>query len=101
MDIASRPSTPVENPETADAAPPPQAPAVIRREEYRPPDWLVPENALDFALGLGQQPADGALRLERHALHPMRGRGLSPHDLFPRPAGCAQQLSGPHDGRQA
>jgi aminopeptidase N len=51
MDIASRPSTPIENPETADAASPPQAPAVTRREEYRPPDWLVPEVALDFALG--------------------------------------------------
>ena len=26
------------------------APAVIRREDYRPPDWLVPEIALDFDL---------------------------------------------------
>ncbi|MEJ5976980.1 aminopeptidase N [Novosphingobium sp. PS1R-30] len=52
MDIASRPSTPIENPETADAAVPPQAPAVIRREEYQPPEWLVPEIALDFALDL-------------------------------------------------
>jgi aminopeptidase N len=50
MDIASRPSTPIENPETADAAPPPQAPAVIRRDDYKAPDWLVPEIALDFAL---------------------------------------------------
>ena len=56
MDIASRPSTPVENPETADAAPAPQAPAVIRREDYRPPDWLVPEIALDFAIRRGAWP---------------------------------------------
>jgi len=54
MDIASRPSTPIDNPETAPeitgAAAVPKAPAVIRREDYRPPDWLVPEIALDFAL---------------------------------------------------
>ena len=25
-------------------------PPVIRREDYRPPDWLVPDIALDFAL---------------------------------------------------
>jgi aminopeptidase N len=52
MDIASRPSTPIENQEAADAAAPPKAPAVIRREDYRPPEWLVPEIALDFALDL-------------------------------------------------
>ncbi len=28
------------------------APPVIRRADYRPPTWLVPEIALDFALGL-------------------------------------------------
>jgi len=52
MDIASRPSEPVENTEIADAAPPPASPPVIRREDYGPPHWLVPEVALDFALGL-------------------------------------------------
>ena len=46
MDIASRPSTPVENHEMPDAAPPPAAPQVIRREDHRPPDWLVPEVSL-------------------------------------------------------
>jgi len=54
MDIASRPSETPENPKTADAAPPPHAPqhapAVIRREDYQAPAWLVPEIALDFAL---------------------------------------------------
>ena len=54
MDIASRPSDPVTNPETADAAPPPEHPAVIRREDYSPPDWLVPEVDLDFALGIDE-----------------------------------------------
>ena len=66
MDIASRPSTPVENPETADAAPAPQAPAVIRREDYRPPDWLVPEIALDFALGLDETRIASKLKVRRN-----------------------------------
>jgi aminopeptidase N len=35
-----------------DARPlPAQPPPVIKREEYRPPDWLVPEIALEFELG--------------------------------------------------
>jgi aminopeptidase N len=33
-------------------ATPSAAPPVIRREDYRPPEWLVPEIALDFALGV-------------------------------------------------
>jgi aminopeptidase N len=52
MDIATRPSEPAENPKSADAAPPPLAHPVILREDYVPPAWLVPEVALDFALGL-------------------------------------------------
>ncbi len=31
---------------------PAAAPSVIRREDYRPPAWLIPEVALDFTLGL-------------------------------------------------
>ena len=31
---------------------PPASPAVIRREDYQPPAWLVPEVRLDFQLGL-------------------------------------------------
>ena len=26
------------------------APAAVRREDYRPPDWLVPEISLEFEL---------------------------------------------------
>ncbi|HEY0958234.1 MAG TPA: aminopeptidase N [Novosphingobium sp.] len=66
MDIASRPSTPVENPETADAAPPPQAPAVIRREDYRAPVWLVPEIALSFTLGLDETRVVSRLSVRRN-----------------------------------
>ncbi|GGC38500.1 aminopeptidase N [Novosphingobium marinum] len=66
MDIASRPSEPVENPETADAAPPPHAPTVIRREDYRPPEWLVPETALDFSLGAGETTVRSMLKVARN-----------------------------------
>jgi aminopeptidase N len=66
MDIASRPSTPVENPETADAAPPPTAPAVIHREDYRAPDWLVPTIALDFALDLDATRVVAKLEVRRN-----------------------------------
>jgi aminopeptidase N len=66
MDIATRPSNPAENPETADAAPPPAAPAVIRREDYRPPAWLVPEIALDFALGLDDTRVVAKLSVRRN-----------------------------------
>ncbi|MBW8755712.1 MAG: aminopeptidase N, partial [Sphingomonadales bacterium] len=66
MDIASRPSNPIENPETADAAAPPKAPAVIRREDYRAPDWFVPEIVLDFALDLDSTRVTAALEVRRN-----------------------------------
>ena len=40
------------NDEMADAAPAPRDPATIRREDYRPPAWFIPEVALDFDLAL-------------------------------------------------
>ncbi|WP_454796381.1 aminopeptidase N [Novosphingobium lindaniclasticum] len=52
MDIASTPSSPDANVQIADAAPAPQAPPVIHREDYLPPAWLVPQIALDFQLGI-------------------------------------------------
>ena len=67
MDIASRPSDPVTNPETADAAVPPSAPATIRREDYQPPAWLVPEVALDFSLGLEVTRVVATLQVARNA----------------------------------
>ncbi|PZU15993.1 MAG: aminopeptidase N [Citromicrobium sp.] len=54
MDIARTPSTPSGNPEMADAAAEPQAPAVIHRKDYRPFAWLVPQTRLHFDLGLAQ-----------------------------------------------
>ena len=66
MDIASRPSETPENPHTLDAAPPPQAPPVIRREDYLPPAWLVPEIALDFALSLDATHVTSKLSVRRN-----------------------------------
>ncbi|WP_159869099.1 aminopeptidase N [Novosphingobium sp. 9U] len=66
MDIASRPSEAPENPFTADAAPPPHAPQVIRREDYQAPAWLVPEVALDFALGLDATHVTSRLSVRRN-----------------------------------
>ena len=65
MDIASRPSDPL-NQQTADAATPPHVETTIRREDYRPPDWLVPEVALDFALGLDEAAVTATLKVRRN-----------------------------------
>ncbi|MCC6829438.1 MAG: aminopeptidase N, partial [Novosphingobium sp.] len=59
MDIASTPEA-----DTATAAP--KAPPVIRREDYRPPAWLVPEIALDFALDLDQTRVVATLQVRRN-----------------------------------
>ena len=80
MDIASRPSAP-ENIETADAAVPPQTPAVIRREDYRPPAWLVPEVSLDFALGLAGTRVVSKLQVRKGgetATLRLNGDGITP-----------------------
>ena len=55
-----------ENPKTADAAPPPNAPPVIRREDYLPPAWLVPTIALDFRLGLDATKVASKLTVHRN-----------------------------------
>ena len=84
MDIASRPSQTPENPQTADAAPPPAAPAVIRREDYRPPQWLVPEVALDFTLGLDETRVVSRLQVRRNgdsAVLRLNGDGIAAHSV--------------------
>ena len=50
---------------------------------------------------VGQYPAARPLPLRPHLLHPMRGRGLSAHHLFPRPARRDGGLHHPHRGRQS
>ena len=44
--------------------------------------------------------ADGALRIRRHPLHAVRGRGLPADHALPRPARRAQPLPGEDDRRQ-
>ncbi len=53
MDIASTP----------EAAPPP---VTILREDYRPPEWLVPEVSLDFVLGLDETRVRAVLAVRRN-----------------------------------
>jgi aminopeptidase N len=48
---------------------PPPAHQAIRREDYRPPDWLVPEIALDFALDAAATRVRATLKVERNGEH--------------------------------
>lgn len=55
-------------------------PSAIRREDYRPPDWLVPEIALDFRLDPARTLVRARMTVVRHEAHaePLRldGEGL-------------------------
>ncbi|WP_126172956.1 aminopeptidase N [Altericroceibacterium xinjiangense] len=66
MDIVRNPATPDGNIQMADAAPEPSDPPVIRREDYRPFPWLVPETALDFSLGIERTQVRARLSVERN-----------------------------------
>src|SRR6476620_802339 len=50
-------------------APIPAAHVAIRREDYRPPDWLVPEISLDFDLGTETTRVRATLSVERNGEH--------------------------------
>jgi aminopeptidase N len=50
-------------------APPSPTHVAIRREDYRPPDWLVPEIHLDFDLGLETTRIRATLKVERNGAH--------------------------------
>jgi aminopeptidase N len=87
MDIARTPSTPDGNPPMADAAPEPTEPLLIRREDYRPFPWLVPEVALDFELGLERTRVRSTLTVQRNAKAPasstirLNGDALTPREV--------------------
>jgi aminopeptidase N len=49
----------------ASLATPPAAPPVIQRADYRPPEWLVPEVGLDFALALDATAVTASLKVRR------------------------------------
>jgi aminopeptidase N len=60
------------------------APAVIRREDYQPPVWLVPEVGLHFHLGLEQTRVRSSLKVRRNpqgagdGVIRLKGDGLTP-----------------------
>jgi aminopeptidase N len=58
----------------------PQAPkhVEIRREDYRPPDWLVPQVELKFTLGIEKTRVQSKLTVERNP----EGRTETPLTLF-------------------
>jgi aminopeptidase N len=70
------------------------APAAIRREDYRPPDWLVPDISLDFELGAEKTIVRATLQVERaettegYTLR-LNGDGLTPASVHELGAGEA------------
>ncbi|MCT8003901.1 aminopeptidase N [Sphingomonas sanguinis] len=64
------------------AAQPDMTPAAIRREDYTPPAWAVPQVALDFRLAPSETRVRAALTVERSGAHdePLRldGAGQTP-----------------------
>jgi len=64
-----------------DASSSPPVPVTIHRGDYRPPEWQVPDIALDFALGVERTLVSAALSVVRHADAPapltLRGDGLT------------------------
>src|SRR5437868_2349386 len=55
--------------QTPPEAPPSPAHVAIRREDYQPPDWLVPEIHLDFDLGTETTRVRATLGVERNGTH--------------------------------
>jgi aminopeptidase N len=57
-------------------------PQIIRREDYRAPDWLVPEIALSFILGAEATRVTSLISVERNGKHrralKLDGDGLTP-----------------------
>ncbi|WP_219893669.1 aminopeptidase N [Aquisediminimonas profunda] len=52
-----------------DAMNAPSVPNVVHREDYHPPDWLVPSVQLDFNLSAHGTRVHATLRVERNGLH--------------------------------
>jgi aminopeptidase N len=68
-----------------DARTAPQPPHIIHRTDYRPPDWLVPQIALDFRLDPDATQVRARLTVTRNGAHdhPLRldGEGLMPLEV--------------------
>ena len=65
LDVRTTTSDAQTTPET----PPSPTHVAIRREDYRPPDWLVPEIHLDFDLGLERTRVRATLEVTRNGNH--------------------------------
>ena len=68
-----------------DASSTPAIPVTIHRGDYRPPEWQVPDIALDFALGIDETWVSARLSVVRHADAPapllLRGDGITPAEV--------------------
>src|SRR6185503_1456374 len=62
-------TTTIPDAQTAPEAPPSPTHVAIRREDYRRPDWLVPEIRLDFDLGLEKTRVRATLEVIRNGEH--------------------------------
>jgi aminopeptidase N len=75
-------------PGDAVAEAPPPSHVAIRREDYRPPEWLVPEVELRFTLGIDKTRVQAKLLLERNPegqssnVVRLNGDGLKPEDVW-------------------
>src|SRR4051794_29538978 len=74
--------------QTAPEAPPSPTHLTIRREDYRPPEWLVPQVELRFTLGIEATRVQSKLLVERnpaaektHILR-LNGDGLTPAGVW-------------------
>jgi aminopeptidase N len=74
------------------------APAAIRREDYRPPDWLVPEIELDFELGAEKTIVRSTLHVARNGSQraPLRleGDAIAPISVAVNGEAAAWALDG-------
>ena len=84
---------------TAPEAPPSPTHVSIRREDYRPPDWLVPAVSLDFDLDTERTRVRATLEVERNGEHdrPLRldGDGLEPVSVKVDGEAAAFRVEGP------
>jgi aminopeptidase N len=80
-------------------APPAPTHTAIRREDYRPPDWLVPEIRLDFGLEPERTRVRATLKVERNGDHdrPLRldGDEIKPLNVQVDGAPADYRLDGP------
>jgi len=74
-------------------------PHITRREDYRAPDWLVPEIALDFDLDPAATRVTAVLTVERNGAHDrvlrLDGDGLTPLSVRVDGVDAAYEMDGP------